>query len=132
MMLQTMSVVPDSRKVEGDSAFLDVTVCDPALGRTQIHFELVRKDGKWLVRKEVQTLLPPATDAEKKSMSGALRLMGVKFEDETENRFAGIYKNIDKAPLTVKAIREKNRKALWELLKKEDPDDADQICGVYL
>jgi tetratricopeptide (TPR) repeat protein len=133
LALQTMSVVPDSRKVEEDSAFLDVTVCDPALGRTQIHFELVRKDGKWLVRKEVQTLLPPATDAEKKSMSGALRLMGVKFEDETENRFAGIYKNIDKAPLTVKAIREKNRKALWELLKKEDPDVSyDAVCMLYI
>ena len=130
LALQTMSVVPDSRKVEGDSAFLDVTVCDPALGRTQIHFELVRKDGKWLVRKEVQTLLPPLTDAEKKSMAKSLNMMGVKFEDE--NKFAGIYDDIDKAPFTANGEREKRRKALWELLKQEDPDVSyDAACMLY-
>ena len=120
MLLQTMSVVPDSRKVEGDSASLDVTVCDQTLGRIQIHVELVRKDGKWLIRKEVYTLLPPATDAEKKSMGKTLRLMGVAFDDEDENRFAGIYDNIDKAPLTRKSIDEKEYRALWEILKTED------------
>ncbi|MBR3688457.1 MAG: hypothetical protein IKL85_05220, partial [Lentisphaeria bacterium] len=120
MLLQTMSVVPDSRKVEGDSASLDVTVCDQTLGRIQIHVELVRKDGKWLIRKEVYTLLPPATDAEKKSMGKTLRLMGVAFDDEDENRFAGIYDNIDKAPLTRKSIDEKEYSALWEILKTED------------
>ena len=131
-VLQTMSVVPDSRKVEGDNASLDVTVCDLSLGRQQIHFELVRKDGKWLIRKEVQTLLPPATDAERKSMAKSLKLMGVKFEDEDENKFAGIYGNIDKAPFTRKGEEEKELKALWELLKQEDPDVSyDAACMLY-
>ena len=130
--MQTMSVVPNSRKVEGDSASLDVTVCDQTLGRKQIHFELVRRDGKWLIRKEVQTLLPPATDAEKKSMAKSLKLMGVKFEDEDENEFAGIYGDIGKAPFTRKGEREKRRKALWELLKQEDPDVSyDAVCMLY-
>ena len=92
---------------------LDVTVCDQTLGRKQIHFDLVRKDGKWLIRKEVQTLLPPPTGAEKKSMAKSLKLMGVKFEDEDENEFAGIYDDIDKAPFTRKGEEEKELKALW-------------------
>ena len=120
LSMQTMSVVPDSRKVEGDSASLDVTVCDQTLGRQQIHFDLVRKDGKWLIRKEVTTLLPPATAEEKKSMGKTLKLMGVVFDDEDENRFAGIYDDIDKAPLTRKGVKEKEYRALWEILKTED------------
>ncbi|MBQ7731377.1 MAG: hypothetical protein IJT68_06025 [Lentisphaeria bacterium] len=120
MMLQTMSVVPDSRKVEGDDAELDVVFYDALLGRAKKHVELVRKDGKWLIRKEVTTLMPPATDEEKKSMGKTLRLMGVAFDDEDENRFAGIYDNIDKAPLTRKGVKEKEYRALWEILKTED------------
>ena len=129
MAMQTMSVVPDSRKVEGDSASLDVTVCDQTLGR-KIHFDMVRRDGKWLIRKETYTLLPPVTDAEKKSMARSLNMMGVKFEDE--NKFAGIYDDIDKAPFTANGEREKRRKALWELLKQEDPDVSyDAACMLY-
>lgn len=120
MMLQTMSVVPDSRKVEGDDAELDVVFYDALLGRAKKHVELVRKDGKWLIKKEVTTLMPPATDEEKKSMGRTLRLMGVAFDDEDENRFAGIYDNIDKAPLTRKGVKEKEYRALWEILKTED------------
>ena len=120
MMLQTMSVVPDSSKVEGDDASLDVAFYDALHGRAAKHVELVRKDGKWLIRKEVTTLLPPATVEERKSMGKTLRLMGVVFEDEDENRFAGIYDNIDKAPLTRKGVKEKEYRALWEILKTED------------
>ena len=120
MLLQTMSVVPESRKVEGDDAELDVVFYDALLGRAGKHVEMVRKDGRWLVRKEVLTLMPPTTDAEKKSMGKTLRLMGVAFDDEDENRFAGIYDNIDKAPLTRKSIDEKEYRALWEILKTED------------
>ena len=132
LSMQTLSVVPNSRKVEEDSASLDVTVCDQTLGRQQIHFDLVRKDGKWLIRKEVGALLPSATDAEKKSIAKSLKLMGVKFEDEDENKFAGIYGNIDKAPFLRKDEQEKERKALWELLKQEDPDVSyDAACMLY-
>jgi len=132
MALQTMSMVPDSRKVEGDSASLDVTVCDPMLGRKQIHLDFIRKDGKWLIRKDVETLLPPATDAERKSMAKSLKMMGVKFEDEDENEFVGIYDNIGKAPFTRKGEDEKERKALWGLLKQEDPDVSyDAVCMLY-